>query len=283
MHYSDNDIIFTDDISSASAEELSSTDRLVMMYCRKGHLSVQVDGARCDVGSGEFLICLPGMRTSGLRWSKNPDFTLLCVSEKMFSDVTYRCLRREPRWWQKQEFVNENTVARPDSSELEVLESYIRIISLQFRKELTPKRVHIIRTLAEAAVYELLLSLDSRIKSAGMEIPVETERRDYIMHAFVEQVRTEGSTRHSVAWYAEQLCITPKYLSEICRRKTGKGASTLLKEALLKEVCYLLSNTELTVKEISYRTGFAEEALLCRWFRNIMQMTPLEYRSGTLA
>lgn len=89
------------------------------------------------------------------------------------------------------------------------------------------------------------------------------------------------SSHHDVAFYAEQLNITPNYLNIIARRYCGTTAKEQINLLITLVVRNLLENTSLTIKEISQRLNYDDPSYLCRIFRKRTGMSPLEYRNKT--
>lgn len=79
--------------------------------------------------------------------------------------------------------------------------------------------------------------------------------------------------------YAEALCITPKYLSDLCRQATGQSASSLLKAKVIAEARVLLTGTRLPVSTLAYRLGFYDAAHFSRHFKQAVGQTPSAYRA----
>lgn len=78
--------------------------------------------------------------------------------------------------------------------------------------------------------------------------------------------------------YADAQHLHPNYLSNVIKSKTGKPIATWIAEKTVSEAKSLLSNTTLTIKEISYKLGFAETAHFSNHFKKHTQSTPVEYR-----
>ena len=82
-----------------------------------------------------------------------------------------------------------------------------------------------------------------------------------------------------VGFYASQLNITPKYLSEVLEMTTGKTAKELINEHIFLEARSLLKQTPLTVKEIAYWLGFEDQSYFVRAFKKQVGTTPADYRN----
>lgn len=104
-----------------------------------------------------------------------------------------------------------------------------------------------------------------------------------IMNRFVGLLRSGlYQTHREVSFYASQLCITPKYLTEVCKKVSGFHANFWIDRFTITEITRLLSDKTLTLKEISGRMNFASVSYFCRYVMRILKVTPSEYRSNRL-
>jgi AraC-like DNA-binding protein len=98
-----------------------------------------------------------------------------------------------------------------------------------------------------------------------------------------EFVRLVGRTDHalwSVGAYAERIGVTPGYLTEAVKAATGRTPSQLVREERTHEAKRLLAKTDLTVRQVAARTGFADPAYFCRFFRRETGVSPGAFRRG---
>lgn len=82
-----------------------------------------------------------------------------------------------------------------------------------------------------------------------------------------------------VAFYAEQMSVTAKYLSQITRRIADKSPKQVIADYLMREVERELISTSQTVQEVAYQFGFESQALFCKFFKNLRGCSPTDYRS----
>ena len=69
-----------------------------------------------------------------------------------------------------------------------------------------------------------------------------------------------------VAFYADKLCITSKYLTMVIKETSGKSAKDWIVEYIILEIKALLKNTNLNIQEIAIKTNFANQSSLGRFF-----------------
>ncbi|MER6484861.1 AraC family transcriptional regulator [Streptomyces virginiae] len=82
----------------------------------------------------------------------------------------------------------------------------------------------------------------------------------------------------SVRECAERLGVTPGHLARAVRAATGRSPGRLLNEARAYQAQRLLAHTELPVRQVAARVGFADPAYFCRFFRRETGTSPGEFR-----
>lgn len=81
-----------------------------------------------------------------------------------------------------------------------------------------------------------------------------------------------------VAFYAEKMGITSKYLTMLMTENCGRSAKDWIVEYTILEIKALLRDSNLEIKEIALRTNFRLNSVMTRFFRDHTGMTPSEYR-----
>ena len=78
---------------------------------------------------------------------------------------------------------------------------------------------------------------------------------DKIFHRFIMLLSKNDGTQRSVVDYANELCVSPKYLTSICRKHEGKTASELITLNVIAQIKQLLLFSSLSIKEIALKMG----------------------------
>jgi len=103
----------------------------------------------------------------------------------------------------------------------------------------------------------------------------ETFLSDYIHSGFL---REKGIP--SVSFCAQQMNLSPNYLSDLLRTETGKNTQEHIHFALLDKARQMLSGTDLSVAEIAFELGFEYPQYFSRLFKMKTGKTPALYRAG---
>lgn len=81
-----------------------------------------------------------------------------------------------------------------------------------------------------------------------------------------------------VKWYAEQLGVTPKYLTAVSKRLSDRCVSEWIDEAVLADIRRLMIHTEESIKGIAVMAGFNNPAFFGKYVRRHTGMTPMQFR-----
>ena len=95
---------------------------------------------------------------------------------------------------------------------------------------------------------------------------------------FVELVSNQYKTTHEVAWFAKQLDVSARNLTEICKRCSGKGAKDIINGQLIAEAKRSLQFSSMPVKEIAYQLNFSAPDQFSHFFKKNTQLSPNDYR-----
>jgi AraC-like DNA-binding protein len=97
---------------------------------------------------------------------------------------------------------------------------------------------------------------------------------------FLDIIHTVEIKHRTVEWYARQLCITPKYLSAVCKSCSGKTALEWITESLMEKIRFYLCDTDLSIKQICDILGFANNSFFGRYVKEHFGVTPAQLRGN---
>lgn len=99
-----------------------------------------------------------------------------------------------------------------------------------------------------------------------------------IYNKFLSLITRHYATAHDVAYYAEHLCVSARYLQEVTEKMAEKSPKQIISEYLLQEACNMLEGTRLTIQQISLQLGFSSQAQFSRFFSREQGVSPQAYR-----
>ncbi|MEZ3591015.1 MAG: helix-turn-helix transcriptional regulator [Muribaculaceae bacterium] len=131
-------------------------------------------------------------------------------------------------------------------------------------------------------VYNLFVAIDAEFAKTDIEARMEYKNnaRD-IINKFWSLLMKNSPNEKEVRFYADALSITPDYLYKVCRRIYGISPKALIDQQLAVEIKTLMSDTEMTVREIADRLCFEDDSYMCRFFRRATGLSPIQFRLHT--
>ncbi len=108
-----------------------------------------------------------------------------------------------------------------------------------------------------------------------------SERVASLLTGFMEMLYGGEPMRHrNLGYYASRLCVTTHYLSEICKKVSGRPASYWIDRFTIHEIVRQLRQKGLPLTAIAERMNFSSVSYLSRYVRKRTGMSPSEYRKG---
>lgn len=106
-----------------------------------------------------------------------------------------------------------------------------------------------------------------------------TGRNVELYNSFMALIAKSCREAHDVSYYADKLCVTARYLSQITGAVVGKTPKQIISDYLIRETEILLENPAISIQEISLRLGFSSQALFSKFFRAQKGCSPKEFRN----
>ena len=162
----------------------------------------------------------------------------------------------------------------PDESRNMV--SYFRLIKEKVDDSSNHFRKDVARHLIAAMICELGCAID-RIYSGYDK---KQTRAEMIFTEFIRLVEENYKQERRVSWYGEQMCITPKYLSETVKQVSKRTPNDWIDNYVVTELRVQLKNTTKSIKEIAHDMNFPNQSFLGKYFKEHVGMSPMGYRKS---
>ena len=105
-----------------------------------------------------------------------------------------------------------------------------------------------------------------------------TTRQEELLEKFIALVFQHSNTHREMQFYADQMCITTRYLSSIVQNLTGHSPKELIDVRCIQEIKMQLRTTNKSMQEIAFQLNFPDQPFFTRYFKKHTGMTPAMYR-----
>ena len=132
------------------------------------------------------------------------------------------------------------------------------------------------QSLFHCMFYELAAIISPLIEDRK---PAVAQRQgELLFRKFIKLLSSYEATDRSVKGYAEKLCVTPKYLSTVCKSVSGKTALEWIHDFLADSITHKLKYTDVSIKEIADELGFPNISFFGKFVKSRFGVSPKEYR-----
>ncbi len=257
------------------AEKLAKGDYLGIVHCWRGKMQVTINQIDYVLTDNNLLICFPQTIIGNYMRSPDCQCEILCMKQTYLKYLLEKTFHSESDWIRKYNHILDQPILELSSKQQELLRAYRNLVQCYITDEQSTFRQQMLLKLAEIIYYELSKVNQDRL---GVQAGEQVAQADKIVRQFMLLLEQNYTSRHEVTWYAEQLCITPKYLTAVCTEKTGLSALKWIHKELTDNIRHLLTETDLPIKDISYRMGFTTQSAFGKYVRKTLGESPIYFR-----
>lgn len=164
-------------------------------------------------------------------------------------------------------------------AESQSLRSFISMVEQELKGSETDFSSEIIGGLIAAMIYKVGDILTHYLtEHPEVDSPIHNRAEEYFRQ-FTELLGEHYKHERSVGFYARQLCITPKYLTTLIKRISGKSVSEWIDNYVILEAKTLLKYSNMSVQEIAYYLNFPNQSFFGSYFKRNAGMSPSQYKA----
>ena len=271
--YIDNDLILFEDITKVPLPNSPSRMKsLFLALCTSGNAQYTVDTKMHEVSAGDVIIISEEQVVADYMLSRDCKGIALIMSYDFFQNIISGVHELSALFL----FARTHPVFHLDDNQTKALENDIehikeKIIDVghRFRREL-------VMTMLKALVIDMS-NIIYRFQQVGDEAQT---RAEVIFRDFIQTVEKNYRTERRVSWYAQQLCITSKYLSETVRTVSRRTPSDWIDSYVTRELRVMLRNSTMSIKQIADELNFANQSFMGKYFKEHVGMSPSKFRKS---
>lgn len=273
VKYSDSRIVIID--GPHSLEEMQvHTEAYIVVLCTKGSAQLKnEDGASLEVLPDDVVLCHPDQFFERVRTSLDFWCEGMLFAPEYFEQLLLVCSSNV----YARRIIGANPVVRLAPEEAEEMKRDFEY--LKFKINSIRNGAHhseMMDCLLQSLIFssadmllDRLLPTDGTIKfTSGLTL----------VNKFLDLVEKRTPVVREVKAYADMLCVTPKYLSTVCRRETGRTASEVVNSWVNKKIRRLLADPSLTVKQVAEACGFDNLSFFGKYVKREFGESPRSLR-----
>ena len=249
---------------------------LLVAFCREGRVQLAVNGKTIMAYKGNIILCNGMQVLSHAMFSIDFVCDIICISNRRIDEI----IHTDNKAMENFLYINDNPVLELSEEESGVYDMYKDILERKLHMQRHDYFNRSFDGILTAAIYDFLAIIQRQCSANEPHLSVEagSDHAKATVRKFLLMLVEDGSKHHSVQYFADQLCITPKYLAAICKQQTGKTPSLWIREQMIEKIRSMLVNTTLSSKEIAQSLEFPNPSFFGRFVRQHLGCTPIEFR-----
>lgn len=275
FNYKDENISLVTTFDELAHLDTTSLDGYMILACDSGRLDVDVNGARQHLETYEALILPPHTRLSNHMGSPGVRCDLAIIA----TDTVKRLLGGHVAEWDRCLYVYKTNHIRTDDDERDQFAGYVSILAFKMSQKDRRYNKEVIESLLRSILFDYLELMMSTVPQVENDMNTEGQHK-VLFRRFLELLTTRHVKHQLVDTYAQELCVSPNYLTKICREVTGKTAQQWVREYTEADIRYYLLNTDMSVKEICDDLGFPNLSFFGKYCRRAFGVAPNEFRKN---
>lgn len=252
-------------------------DGFMIFYCVNGTMKMSVNLTEVELASGMIYMNIPGNIVCLNEIVGDPDqeIRVLCMAltKEFFQGLNVEICKL----FNEGISMLEKPCMQLSEKDFQLADNLIRYIINLLQTEVSYKKEAILSALS--SLFYILLGAWTSEASEGAP-SVLSNRSKVIFDKFMRLVMDYHTQHRNVGFYAEKLCLTPKYLSKIIKTATGRSAPEWIDSYVILEAKNLLKHSTTPIKEIVFKLNFPNQSVFYKFFKAHTGMTPTEYRNS---
>lgn len=242
--------------------------------CTSGIITLEVNDKKRVVSSNSVMVITDESVVNNIVFSDDFDGFGIFISYKMLHDILVDVAYMSDLFL----LSHNHPVFDIREDEIEIARLYFDNIRKRLDMDHHRYRREVIRLQLLSLLYDYSNAFDRVINQPQKKDKQSRGERMFVN--FVQLVEQNFRTQRQVQWYAKEMDITPKYLSEVISTVSRRTPNEWIDKFVTTEMRNLLRHTNLKMSEIAEEMNFPSQSFFGKYFKENVGVTPSDYRNG---
>ena len=244
--------------------------------CTSGSITMEIDFKEYTVNAGDVLIVTH--KQIGKLNNITPDLRYLTVAVDGDFYADHNINNSDAN--REKILLNKNSLVHLPEDEVKALTTIYQIIKRRVKGKLDLYDKEVIKGLVQTFFFNIFSEISKKDNILdSYKTLSDDSRQQSIYISFLRAVEEHCRRERSVGYYADMLCITPKYLSLIINKVSGRFAGDFIRDAVIHEAKALIRSKKYSMIDISVILNFSTQSSFTRFFKNATGLSPQEYQN----
>jgi len=271
LRYNDGEICFADNITSIPGLVAQfKVNFIAFVFVLRGNLTLELDGKRYQLGVN--CAALVDRNHVVTATDRSDDFEcMICV---VSTDVGFSFINKS--LLDSMLHLASNPVIQFNQEEIDLMMHYRDLLVFKMDHPQLNYGRETVRDIIRCFAYDLLSNFNQHLSDDGDVL----RQGDKLFRRFMLLLAESSARNRSVSDYADRLCVSPKYLTSVCRKHGGSTASELIALAVVGRIKQLLLYSDMSIKEVATEMGFDNLSFFGKYVKKHLGLSPNNYRKA---
>jgi len=137
----------------------------------------------------------------------------------------------------------------------------------------------IIMSYLNLITYKACSFINRYLETQSPDIELFNKRGEEYYNKFMTLLNQYFKQERSIGFYASKLYITPKYMTSLIKKTSGRSAMEWINDYVIMEAKNLLKYSDMNIQEISEYLNFSNQSFFAQYFKRFYGSSPTDYRA----
>lgn len=267
-----DDLILLEDMSKLPIpNEPRRSEHIIVGLLLNGEANLTIDAKDRVLHPNDLIIIQKDRVASNFHFSDDIKGIAMIWSKEYFDDMVKDIKELSSLFL----FSRMRAVVTLTSQEVADVETFFKLI----QNKVLDVDNHFHQEIVQTLIMSLIYIVSNAIHRQQSTLMTGTNKRSQeIFMRFITLVEDHFRQERKVGWYAEQISITSKYLSETVKQVSQRTPNEWIDNYVVREIRVQLRNSQKSIKEIAEDLNFPSQSFLGKYFKERIGMSPKEYR-----
>ena len=273
LKYNDGEIYFADNITSIPGlMKQFKVNFIAYVMVTEGRLTVDMNNVTYHLEKNCSLFVDRKMVIENVKHTEN----FSCVICAMSTDMGFAFFNKS--LLQSIMHIMANPVIKMEQTEVDLMMKYYDLLVFKMDHQEISLGRETVRDIIRCFAYDLLSNINRHLNQDNDDDMLR--QSDRIYRRFMFLLADNTNVNRSVKSYADELCVSPKYLTSVCRKHSDCTASELIATAVISRIKQLLLYSDLSIKEVASEMGFDNLSFFGKYVKKHLGLSPNNYRKA---
>ena len=246
---------------------------LRILFCQQAHVSIIFNETLYELKSENIFIAFPGDIIKITEYGQSFTGSYMSLSMKLLEQFSLF----SPQNWKTYSSIKTMRQLSLEKDDVRFLQSYFNLLEIRLNHPSLAGNNTGLYSLISVFMCDFI---NIAAKQCHKSEHLDVSAANNLFNRFIHLLYASVPQKQTLDYYADKLCVTPKYLSAVCKHVAGETATAIINRCLTNEIRNLLMDSDKPIQAIAYELGFANQSFFGKYVKAHLGMTASQLREN---